>query len=188
MHCRALAPEFLRVWEAFDGGADEPQIIVAELAESDRGPHSDRELLDRFEIDSFPQLLWFDASGIYPHYATTARPEPYTGARTFDAMAAFIEERSGVRRQEATVTEAADADGVRGECEERGPLPSGGKPTLATPALEKVLDHLVGMQRRRQERGAREQKAATTLAFFTHMELASVLCAKDRPPFDTEKT
>ena len=156
MHCRALAPEFARVWEAFDGGADEPQVIVAELAESDRGPHSDRELLDRFGIDSFPQLLWFDASSIYPHYAITARPEPYSGARTFDAMAAFIEERSGVSRQEARATDAADADGVRSECEERGPLPSGGKPTLATPALEKVLDHLVAMQRRRQERQAEQ--------------------------------
>jgi len=151
MHCRALAPEFARVSAAFDGGADEPQIVVAELVESD-----DRELLDRFEIDSFPQMLWFDASGIYPYYATSARPEPYTGARTFDAMAAFIEERSGVPRQEAAGTEAADADGARDECEERGPLPSGGKPTLATPALEKVLDHLLAMRRRRQERQAEQ--------------------------------
>ena len=151
MHCRALAPEFARVSAAFDGGADQPKIVVAELAES-----HDRELLDRFEIDSFPQLLWFDASDIYPYYATEGRPESYTGARTFDAMAAFIEERSGVPRQEVAGTAAADVDEGRSECEERGPLPSDGKPTLGTQALEKVLDHLVAMQRRRQERQAEQ--------------------------------
>jgi thiol-disulfide isomerase/thioredoxin len=145
-HCKALRAPFERVAEGFD-----QQIVVAgvDAAES--------ELLDRFDIDSFPQLLWFDGSSTYPYRASEARPERYSGPRTFDAMTAFLEERSGVRSRERSQSDdEAAADGASGPCGERGPLPSDGRPAMDTQTIEKVLNHAVALQRRRQDRQAEQ--------------------------------
>ena len=90
--------------------AHRSQAVLAELRRvaelfRDRGllfgsvrADGNKELLDRFDITSYPALLWFDGSPKWPYYASEARPHRYDGDRTFDAIATFVEQRSGQLR------------------------------------------------------------------------------------------
>ena len=142
-HCRKLAAEFEQVAASFDG-----PIIVAEV-----GP-DERELLDRFDIDSFPRLLWFDGSGQYPYYASEVKPVKYEGERLFDAMASFLEEHGGIARRAPEPTDqavAAASAPETGPCGAEGPLKRGDRRALSTDKLEQVLGHLLALRRNRQE-------------------------------------
>ena len=54
------------------------------------------ELLDRFQIDSFPTLHWMDGSKTWPYYASEATPERYSGGRTFEELAQFVQQKTGI--------------------------------------------------------------------------------------------
>ena len=54
------------------------------------------ELVERFGVFAFPTLHWMDGSRKWPHYASEATPEPYDGPRGFEALAAFVEAKTGM--------------------------------------------------------------------------------------------
>ena len=107
-HCRAMADSFGQLAARFDGS------IIFTRVEAHEG--EGHELLDRFQIDAFPSLLWFYASRTYPYYASEVRPEKYKGWRTFGAMATFLTDRSGITQAEAADGDAA-AEALR-PCDE----------------------------------------------------------------------
>ena len=99
--CRALAPVVQRLADAFRGGAVgmEEGVLVGSVGSEGNG-----ELLDRFAIDAFPTLLWFDGTTKWPFAASEATPVRYDGADgySFESVAAFVETRGGVTRRETT--------------------------------------------------------------------------------------
>lgn len=58
--------------------------------------HYNQELLDRFQIDAFPTLLWMDGSQKWPFYASEATPLVYRGERSLSALEEFVISRSRV--------------------------------------------------------------------------------------------
>ena len=54
------------------------------------------ELRDRFGVDGFPTLHWMDGSSKWPFYASEAAPVRYSGPRSFDDLARFVTERTGI--------------------------------------------------------------------------------------------
>jgi hypothetical protein len=89
------------------------------------------ELLDRFQVDAFPTLLWMDGSQKWPFYASEAVPERYAGERNVDALKAFITGRTNIR---APQREAGDGDAFA----PREPSPAD---AASTPSLP---EHLLG--------------------------------------------
>ena len=90
--CKQMAPDVAQVAAAFRSA-----VIVARV-----DAEGNDELLDRFDVASYPRILWFDGSNEWPFFASEVRkPEVYHGAKTFKAMATFLEARSGVRRRSA---------------------------------------------------------------------------------------
>ena len=86
--CKQMAPDVAQVAAAFRSA-----VIVARV-----DAEGNDELLDRFDVASYPRILWFDGSNEWPFFASEVRkPEVYHGAKTFKAMATFLEARSGVR-------------------------------------------------------------------------------------------
>ena len=55
------------------------------------------ELLDRFNIDAFPTLHWMDGSKKWPYYASEATPVRYEGARSYEAMARFVQWKTNIK-------------------------------------------------------------------------------------------
>ena len=55
-----------------------------------------RELIERFGIDAFPTLHWMDGSKKWPYYASEATPVRHEGPRSFEALAGFIEAKTGI--------------------------------------------------------------------------------------------
>lgn len=66
------------------------------------------ELLDRFEIDSFPTLHWMDGSAKWPFYASEATPLRYGGARGYEDLARFVTERTGIPPQQSDAPPAEE--------------------------------------------------------------------------------
>ena len=99
-HCRALAPTFEALAGEFDGG------IMFGRVSSDGG----RELLDRFDIGSYPTLLLFDAREVYPYYASEAKPQRYAGRHDLDSLADFVARRGGAERRRAPPRRAEAAE------------------------------------------------------------------------------
>ena len=85
-YCTALGPVLERLASTF---AETGVAIARASAEASR------ELLERFDVVSYPTLIWFDAASKWPHYASDATPERYAGERSHDALVAFIEKRVG---------------------------------------------------------------------------------------------
>ena len=85
-------PSFLPTMQELADRYERTGILVGSIETSDRMS----ELADRFQVDAFPTLLWMDAREKYPYYASEASPEVYRGAHTFEALADFVSERTGV--------------------------------------------------------------------------------------------
>ena len=79
-----------------------------------RVPSQYVELLDRFQVDSFPTVHWMDGSRKWPYYASEAFPERYSGPRGFEALAGFVEAKTGIPprlpAEEPAPADGADAD------------------------------------------------------------------------------
>lgn len=77
-----------------------------------RVPSEYTELLDRFQVDEYPTLHWMDGSRKWPYYASEATPERYSGPRGYEALAGFIEAKTGIppKPPEPVQATAADAD------------------------------------------------------------------------------
>ena len=88
-HSKALLAEMERVAASFrDRG-----LLFASVRAEDSS-----ELTDRFDISSYPTLLWFDGASKWPFYASEAKPHKYDGERTHEAILTFCERRSGQLR------------------------------------------------------------------------------------------
>jgi thiol-disulfide isomerase/thioredoxin len=90
-HCRALAPTFEALVGAFDG-----TVLFARVSSDGDGNH---ELLDRFDVNSYPALLWYDGTTAWPPFASEAKPDVYRGEHTFEPLATFVEQRGRLRRR-----------------------------------------------------------------------------------------
>ena len=112
VRCKEL--DFARVARAF------PQrgVIFARVLSDES------ELLDRFDISSYPTLLWFDGSPKWPFYAAMATPIRYPGPPTFESVTSFVERHSGQQRSLA---------GAAAVVPPESPLPEPTPPLMPTP-------------------------------------------------------
>lgn len=104
-HCRAFGPTLERLGAAFGSGVAIGRASTA----------SGQELFDRFGIETYPSLLFFDARELYPYYASEATPTRYGAARELEDLLAFVEERSGVRRLAAPSAPEPEPQGAAAE-------------------------------------------------------------------------
>jgi hypothetical protein len=146
----ALHPTLEELAEAYSGTG----IGVAQVSSD----HT--ELLDRFQVDAFPTLLWMDGSQKWPFYASEAVPERYAGERNVDALKAFITGRTNIR---APQREAGDGDAFA----PREPSPAD---AASTPSLP---EHLLG----EHECSALSARYSTCMR---HRRDRQHLCARER--------
>ena len=85
-HGRSLRPALRELAAAYEHAGIGVGIV----------PSLHTELLDRFEVATFPTLHWMDGSTKWPYYASEAAPERYDGPRGFAALAGFIEAKTGI--------------------------------------------------------------------------------------------
>ncbi|KAF2137468.1 uncharacterized protein K452DRAFT_321720 [Aplosporella prunicola CBS 121167] len=81
-HCKNLAPVYEELGQAFGYAAD--KVAIAKV---DADAH--RSLGQKFGVQGFPTLKWFDGKG--------GAPEDYKGGRDLESLSAFVTEKSGVR-------------------------------------------------------------------------------------------
>ena len=87
VHCRTMLPEFERAALRYTGSS-----VLFATVNSD----GNEELLDRFGVESFPRLLWFDGTARWPLHALRADPELYVGGLAAADLTSFIQSRSGI--------------------------------------------------------------------------------------------
>ena len=80
-HCKNLAPIYEDLAKAFES-SDKVQIAKVDA-------DSEKDLGQRFGVQGFPTLKWFDGK--------SKEPIDYNGGRDLDSLSAFITEKSGVR-------------------------------------------------------------------------------------------
>jgi protein disulfide-isomerase A6 len=80
-HCKSLAPEWETLSTAFKKNSE---VLIAKV---DADKHKD--LAGRFGVSGYPTIKWF------PKGSTT--PQDYTGGRTADDLAAYVNENAGTR-------------------------------------------------------------------------------------------
>ncbi|ORZ38897.1 thioredoxin-like protein [Catenaria anguillulae PL171] len=81
-HCKSLAPTYEELGTAYKHAAN--QVVIAKV---DADAH--KELGTRFGVQGFPTLKWF-AKG-------SKTPEDYTGGRSIDDFATFIQSKTSLR-------------------------------------------------------------------------------------------
>ena len=102
-HSRQLLPVLDQIAQGFH----DTWVAVARVQAESSG-----ELIDRFAIQSFPTVLWFDSSKKWPFYASEDTPERYVGGHGFDSIASYLEQKSGAQlkgRERAAVSPSATA-------------------------------------------------------------------------------
>lgn len=82
-HCKNLAPAYQRVAEAYKGSG----VMIAEVNSQKEG-----SLTRHYGVKMYPTLLWFP-KGVSS--TDNGLAEVYAGARDFDAITRFIQEKSG---------------------------------------------------------------------------------------------
>ncbi|KAK7533414.1 putative disulfide isomerase [Phyllosticta citricarpa] len=81
-HCKSLAPVYEELGGAFEYAKD--KVSVAKV---DADAH--RSLGQKFGVQGFPTLKWFDGK--------SDTPEDYKGGRDLESLSSFIQEKTGVR-------------------------------------------------------------------------------------------
>ncbi|KAF2088029.1 disulfide isomerase [Saccharata proteae CBS 121410] len=81
-HCKNLAPVYEELATTFAHAADKVSI-----AKVDADEH--RSLGQRFGVQGFPTLKWFDGKG--------GEPEDYKGGRDLESLSGFVREKTGVK-------------------------------------------------------------------------------------------
>ncbi|KAI5291946.1 hypothetical protein KEM55_008216 [Ascosphaera atra] len=80
-HCKNLAPTYETLASAF---AHAPTKVHISRVDAD----AERKLGQRFGVQGFPTLKWFDGK--------SEVPEEYNGGRDLESLSAFVSEKSGV--------------------------------------------------------------------------------------------
>ena len=86
-HCTTLRPLLGELAAAFT-----PHGVAIASASSEKS----RELIDRFQVETYPTIMLFDGTQKWPYYASEAQPERYRGERTFGAIAGLVARKAGV--------------------------------------------------------------------------------------------
>ncbi|KAL1887234.1 Protein disulfide-isomerase erp38, partial [Ceratocystis pirilliformis] len=81
-HCKTLAPVYEELAAGYEHADDKVQIAKVDA-------DAERTLGKRFGIQGFPTLKWFDGVSDTPH--------EYSGARSLDDLASFVEQKSMVK-------------------------------------------------------------------------------------------
>lgn len=81
-HCKNLAPIYEELGLAFEGQKD--KVTIAKV---DADAHKD--LGQRFGVQGFPTLKWFDGK--------SDKPEEYNSGRDIDSLKMFIESKTGLK-------------------------------------------------------------------------------------------
>jgi len=81
-HCKNLAPIYEQLADAFTHAKD--KVIIAKVDADGEG----RPLGQKYDVNGFPTLKWFDAEG---------NVENYDGGRDLDALVSFVTTKSGVK-------------------------------------------------------------------------------------------
>jgi protein disulfide-isomerase A6 len=81
-HCKNLAPVYEELAQAFSHAKDKVQIAKVDA-------DAERDLGQRFGVQGFPTLKWFDGK--------SSKPAEYSGGRQFDDLANFISEKTGIK-------------------------------------------------------------------------------------------
>ena len=145
-HCAALSPILEAMAEKYAGTG----IAIAQCSSSTAG-----ELLDRFQIDSYPTLLWLDGSKKWPFYASEATPFRYSGSRTQESLVGFIESQTGItparRVEESPAREQRRSE--RGETIDRGPSwPAASSAAMEDHACTELSKSYTACMRHRRDR------------------------------------
>ena len=124
--------------------------------------HYNHELLDRFEVDAYPTILWFDGAKKWPFYASEATPIVYQGDRTLNEFEAYVIEHSRVwpngRQQQQQQQQQQQSSQHSEEDEQAAPAP----PSLPSHMLEahECTDLSAQYRACMRHRRGREQKCA----------------------------
>lgn len=81
-HCKSLAPIYEELAANFEYAKDKVQIAKVDA-------DAQKSLSNRFNIQGFPTLKWFDGK--------SKEPEDYSGGRDLDSLSDFIFQKTGVR-------------------------------------------------------------------------------------------
>ena len=81
-HCKTLAPIYEELGTAFESAKD--KVLVAKV---DADAH--RELGQKFGVQGFPTLKWFDGK--------SKEPTDYSGGRDLESLSGFITEKTGIK-------------------------------------------------------------------------------------------
>ncbi|KAI9759229.1 MAG: hypothetical protein M4579_002517 [Chaenotheca gracillima] len=81
-HCKTLAPVYEELGQSFASSADKVSI-----AKVDADEH--RVLAQRFGVQGFPTLKWFDGK--------SDKPQDYNGGRDLESLSSFVTEHVGVK-------------------------------------------------------------------------------------------
>ncbi|QDS72903.1 hypothetical protein FKW77_007789 [Venturia effusa] len=85
-HCKNLAPVYEELASSFKHAED--KVTIAKV---DADAH--KSLGQKYKVQGFPTLKWFDGSG--------NDPEDYDGGRDLDSLSAFINEKTGLKTKGA---------------------------------------------------------------------------------------
>lgn len=81
-HCKNLAPVYEELAQLFAHAEDKVTIGKVDADEH-------RELGQKYGVQGFPTLKWFDGKN--------GKPEDYSGGRDLESLAAFITQKTGVK-------------------------------------------------------------------------------------------
>ncbi|OJD15965.1 protein disulfide-isomerase domain [Emergomyces pasteurianus Ep9510] len=81
-HCKNLAPIYDQLAEAFTFASDKVHISKVDADEH-------RSLGQRFGVQGFPTLKWFDGK--------SDKPEEYNGGRDLESLTKFVTEKTGIK-------------------------------------------------------------------------------------------
>lgn len=81
-HCKNLAPVYEELAHNFEFAKD--KLVIAKV-----DADSEKSLGQRFGIQGFPTIKYFDGK--------SDKPEDYTGGRDIDSLSAFLTEKTGIK-------------------------------------------------------------------------------------------
>lgn len=85
-HCKTLAPVYEELAQTFAFAEDKVTIAKVDADEN-------RSLGQRFGVQGFPTIKWFDGK--------SDKPEEYQGGRDIESLSAFITEKTGIKSRSA---------------------------------------------------------------------------------------
>lgn len=81
-HCKNLAPVYEELATAFESSKDKVTIAKVDA-------DAEKSLGQRFGVQGFPTLKWFDGK--------SDKPEDYKGGRDIESLTKFVQEKTGLK-------------------------------------------------------------------------------------------